>query len=209
MHVYWGTLILVTLCHGPGKLSLDHLLWKALRVKVPLDKFGSIGALVAAACPVCFPKLALIGAVFGLGAFSAYETQLVIAAQALVVLAVAGHVLAYRGHRRRWLLGLAICSAVAFFAGLYLFEPLAYAGFAGLLAASGADLWQRLPRRARRRSVLTCPECGRRQKEAMPEDACQFFYECKGCGKLLRPKPGDCCVFCSYGSVKCPPMQLA
>jgi hypothetical protein len=24
---------------------------------------------------------------------------------------------------------------------------------------------------------------------------------------LLRPKPGDCCVFCSYGSVKCPPMR--
>jgi hypothetical protein len=24
---------------------------------------------------------------------------------------------------------------------------------------------------------------------------------------LLRPKPGDCCVFCSYGDMKCPPMQ--
>ena len=24
---------------------------------------------------------------------------------------------------------------------------------------------------------------------------------------LLRPNPGDCCVFCSFGSVKCPPMQ--
>ena len=23
----------------------------------------------------------------------------------------------------------------------------------------------------------------------------------------LRPKPGDCCVFCSYGTVKCPPIQ--
>ncbi|MHA2389931.1 MAG: GDCCVxC domain-containing (seleno)protein, partial [Candidatus Hodarchaeales archaeon] len=21
------------------------------------------------------------------------------------------------------------------------------------------------------------------------------------------PKQGDCCVFCSYGDVKCPPMQ--
>jgi hypothetical protein len=179
-------------------------------VKVPLDKFGSIGALVAAAaCPVCFPKLALIGAVFGLGAFSAYETQLVIAAQALVVLAVAGHVLAYRGHRRRWLLGLAIGSAIAVFAGLYAFEWVAYSGFAGLIAASIADLRQRLPRGARTRSVLTCPECGHRQKETMPADACQFFYECTGCGKVLRPKPGDCCVFCSYGTVKCPPMQLA
>ena len=41
----------------------------------------------------------------------------------------------------------------------------------------------------------------------MPTDACQFFYECKGCGTVLRPLPGDCCVFCSYGSVPCPPIQ--
>lgn len=56
-------------------------------------------------------------------------------------------------------------------------------------------------------SVLTCPACGAEAEEAMPENACQFFYECRGCKKLLRPKPGDCCVFCSYGSVACPPVQ--
>ena len=33
------------------------------------------------------------------------------------------------------------------------------------------------------------------------------FYPCKGCGAMLRPKAGDCCVFCSYGSVPCPPVQ--
>ncbi len=27
-HVYWGTLLLVTLCHGPGRLSLDYLIRK-------------------------------------------------------------------------------------------------------------------------------------------------------------------------------------
>jgi hypothetical protein len=26
-------------------------------------------------------------------------------------------------------------------------------------------------------------------------NACQFFYECVRCKTLLRPKPGDCCVF--------------
>ncbi|MCX8252660.1 MAG: hypothetical protein OTI36_01605 [Beijerinckiaceae bacterium] len=41
----------------------------------------------------------------------------------------------------------------------------------------------------------------------MPTNACQFFYECTGCGSLLRPKAGDCCVFCSYGDVPCPPIQ--
>ncbi len=58
-------------------------------------------------------------------------------------------------------------------------------------------------------SAITCPNCGHRATETMPTDACQFFYDCKGCGALLKPKQGDCCVFCSYGSVPCPPMQRA
>jgi hypothetical protein len=56
-------------------------------------------------------------------------------------------------------------------------------------------------------SVLVCPVCGFAKRETMPTDACQLYYECTGCKTLLRPKPGDCCVFCSYESVKCPPMQ--
>jgi hypothetical protein len=59
------------------------------------------------------------------------------------------------------------------------------------------------------RSEITCPHCGHRKTEDMPTDACQFFYACEGCHTLLRPKAGDCCVFCSYGSVPCPPVQLA
>ncbi|MFC3325026.1 GDCCVxC domain-containing (seleno)protein [Mesorhizobium cantuariense] len=58
-------------------------------------------------------------------------------------------------------------------------------------------------------TTLTCPHCGHRAAETMPVDACQFFYECKGCGTLLRPKAGDCCVFCSYADVPCPPVQEA
>jgi hypothetical protein len=56
-------------------------------------------------------------------------------------------------------------------------------------------------------STLTYPRCGTSKEETMPLDACQFFYECTGCGELLRPGPGDCCVFCSYGTVPCPPIQ--
>lgn len=41
----------------------------------------------------------------------------------------------------------------------------------------------------------------------MPTDACQYFYECEACKSILRPKAGDCCVFCSYGSTPCPPVQ--
>lgn len=56
-------------------------------------------------------------------------------------------------------------------------------------------------------STIICPECGHKETETMPTDSCQWFYECKGCGTLLKPEKGDCCVFCSYGSVACPPVQ--
>ena len=56
-------------------------------------------------------------------------------------------------------------------------------------------------------SAITCPECGASKAELMPTDACQWYYECTSCKTLLKPKRGDCCVFCSYGTVKCPPIQ--
>lgn len=57
------------------------------------------------------------------------------------------------------------------------------------------------------RSVITCPQCGHAEAEEMPTDACQYFYDCTRCKAMLKPQPGDCCVYCSYGTVKCPPMQ--
>ena len=39
-------------------------------------------------------------------------------------------------------------------------------------------------------SILTCPKCGHQRTETMPTDACQYFYECPGCGALLRPAAG-------------------
>lgn len=46
-------------------------------------------------------------------------------------------------------------------------------------------------------STITCPVCGFAKSETMPTDACQVRYQCPQCGELLKPKPGDCCVFCS------------
>ena len=57
-------------------------------------------------------------------------------------------------------------------------------------------------------STITCPKCGYQATEQMPTDACQFFYDCRGCGERLKPEAGDCCVFCSYGTMPCPPTQL-
>lgn len=56
-------------------------------------------------------------------------------------------------------------------------------------------------------ATITCPQCGHREVEAMPTNSCQYFYDCKGCGSMLKPNQGDCCVFCSYADIKCPPMQ--
>ncbi len=56
-------------------------------------------------------------------------------------------------------------------------------------------------------SSIRCPQCGHTQLETMPTDACQWFYECTACGVLLKPLKGDCCVYCSYGTVPCPPIQ--
>jgi hypothetical protein len=58
-----------------------------------------------------------------------------------------------------------------------------------------------------RESVITCPECQHQKEENMPMDSCVLFYECENCHAILRPHLGHCCVFCSYGSVECPPIQ--
>ncbi|VAV82677.1 hypothetical protein MNBD_DELTA01-495 [hydrothermal vent metagenome] len=58
------------------------------------------------------------------------------------------------------------------------------------------------------KAKLTCPECSFIQEEDMPTDACLFFYQCKNCQTTLKPKAGDCCVFCSYSDVPCPPKQI-
>ncbi|MFN3951252.1 MAG: GDCCVxC domain-containing (seleno)protein [Thermaurantimonas sp.] len=59
-----------------------------------------------------------------------------------------------------------------------------------------------------RQSTLTCPRCGYQKAEFMPVDACVYFYECEQCKALIKPKQGDCCIYCSYGSAQCPPVQI-
>jgi len=56
-------------------------------------------------------------------------------------------------------------------------------------------------------STITCPKCASTSAETMPTNACQFFWECQSCKTIIKPKKGDCCVFCSYGDNPCPPVQ--
>jgi len=57
-------------------------------------------------------------------------------------------------------------------------------------------------------STITCPKCGHQTTETMPTEACQWFYTCPSCQTLLKPLAGDCCVFCSYADIPCPPIQV-
>jgi hypothetical protein len=56
---------------------------------------------------------------------------------------------------------------------------------------------------------VVCPSCGYAAEERMPVNACRYFYRCEGCGVLMKPRPGDCCVYCSFGEMPCPDRQLA
>ncbi len=56
-------------------------------------------------------------------------------------------------------------------------------------------------------STITCPDCGFKKEETMSTNYCQFKYRCTNCGSILSPKSDDCCVYCSFGTEKCPPLQ--
>jgi len=56
-------------------------------------------------------------------------------------------------------------------------------------------------------SVITCPKCGHQKEEVMPTDYCVIRYTCEKCQTTIFPKEEDCCVYCSYGTKKCPSMQ--
>jgi hypothetical protein len=50
------------------------------------------------------------------------------------------------------------------------------------------------------------PACSHRAIETMHTDACQHIYDCKQCGHRMKAIKGRC-VYRSYGSVQCPPVQ--
>lgn len=56
-------------------------------------------------------------------------------------------------------------------------------------------------------SDITCPHCGFTKTEPLPTEYCKIKYTCTSCGQELTPKDGDCCVFCTHGTHKCPSMQ--
>jgi len=104
-----------------------------------LDKIGSVGAVLAgAAVPCCFPFLSLFGSILGLGLLARYESTIMYVLQGLVLLALVGSVIAYRGHRKIAPLILAILSTASILYGINTTLDIyfIYGGMAGLLIVS-------------------------------------------------------------------------
>lgn len=100
--------------------------------------FGSV--LAAAGCPACFPALAGLASLFGIGALASYEAELLIATQFLVAVSM---LFAWRSYRRTHFtpsLSIALVSGAAVFFSWYIWwnENIIYLGFAGLIITA---LW--------------------------------------------------------------------
>lgn len=189
-----------------------------------IDKLGILGLVVIVVfSPCCFPLFMFAAAALGLGSFELFGGWTMWLFQAMVILSLMGLLISYRKHRCTYPLLIAIPAAVLIFYGYYFgsndyLTYFLYAGMLGLLAATGVNYYRgKLSgsckdchpkgKESKRHSTITCPNCRHKKEEIMPNDACVYFYECEKCGSHLKPLEGDCCVYCSYGSVKCPPVQ--
>lgn len=187
-----------------------------------IDKLGTAGLFITAILsPCCFPLFAFGASALGLGSFELFGGWAMYIFMGMVIISIVGFVISYRKHRCLYPLLLAIPSAISIFYGFFSLNitPWIYIGMFGMLAATIVNYYRnRLHGNCdtcteyngeivELETVITCPECGHKKTEMMPTNSCQFFYECENCKKVLKPLKGDCCVYCSYGSVKCPPIQ--
>lgn len=58
-------------------------------------------------------------------------------------------------------------------------------------------------------NTIRCPHCEAAVSELMEYDACVIFVYCPKCHSRIDLRPGDCCVFRSYGSTPCPHPQTS
>lgn len=188
-----------------------------------LDKIGILGLfLTVLASPCCFPLLGFLLSALGLGAFELFDGWTMWVLQALVLISLIGTFLSYQTHKNIIPLLVALVSAglIAYAVNFDYNDKFIYIGMFGLLISAGLNY--HINRQAKTsitctvinaktaelKSSITCPDCKYKKEEMMPTDACRWFYECENCKKIIKPKPGDCCVYCSYGTVKCPPIQM-
>jgi hypothetical protein len=188
-----------------------------MKNKIPslLSTIGLFFTVIVSPC--CFPMFGFVLAGFGVATdtFELFGKWTMLIFQYMVLFSLVNLTLNYAINRNIWIFGLALISTFIIFYGFDddFNRPVIYAGMLGLLVAQGSNFYiQRKQINTNMNSIvlesiITCPDCGHKKLETMPIDACQFFYECEKCQIVLKPQSGDCCVFCSYGTVKCPPIQ--
>lgn len=196
-----------------------------MKIHKNIDKLGTAGFFITAILsPCCFPLFAFVASAFGLGSFELFGGWTMWIFQAMVLVAIGGLIISYLKHRCFYPLLVAIPSGILIYYGYHFDDSdywtyFLYTGMAGLMVATiwnyrrnkihgSCDTCVTLnDKTVELNSTITCPNCGNKKTEEMPTDACQYFYECEKCKTVIKPKQGDCCVFCSYGNVKCPPKQ--
>jgi len=195
-----------------------------MKVKSNIDKIGVGGILLTALLsPCCFPLFAFIGSAIGLGSFEVFGGWTMWLFQGMVIVSLIGFYISYRKHHCLYPILIALPSAGLIVYGYHVNSSdhwiyLLYAGMLGLLIATVVNYYRNnlhccsekdihKDKEVQLTSTLTCPVCGHQKEEIMPTDSCVYFYECEQCKTRLKPLHGDCCVYCSYGSHKCPPIQ--
>ena len=191
-----------------------------------IDKFGTVGLLLTAIfSPCCFPLFAFVASALGLGSFELFGGWTMWIFQAMVLISIVGFYISYRIHHCTYPLLVAIVSSILVFYGYHFNNSdnwiyFLYTGIFGILIAT---IWNFKRNKmygvcntctsyqgkdVELKSTITCPYCKHKKDEMMPTDACVYFYECEKCKMRLKPLQGDCCVYCSYGTEKCPPIQV-
>ena len=187
-----------------------------MQINKHIDKLGIAGLLLTALLsPCCFPLFAFAASALGLGSAELFGGYTMYIFQAMVVISLIGLYISYRKHKCLYPLIVALPSSVLIFytynfSNTDYYTYYIYAAMLGLLVAT---IWNYKRNKMHNtnqiqlQSQITCPHCNHKKIETMPTNACTYFYQCQNCNKRLQPKQGDCCVFCSYGTVKCPPIQ--
>ncbi len=183
------------------------------------DKLGAIGVLIAVILsPCCFPLFAFIATSLGLGSSGLFGEWAPFIIQLMVLVNILGLLISFFKH---WCIYPTLVSVLS---GILIFYHYNFTDndsnvwiYLGMLGLFVATIWNYQRNKMHGTcssnqeivllSTLSCPNCNHKKVEEMPTNACSYFYECENCKAVLKPKEGDCCVYCSYGTVKCPPMQ--
>jgi hypothetical protein len=182
-----------------------------------IEKIGIFGIILTAmTSPCCFPLFGIALSALGFGSFELFGGITMYVFLAFVVLSLVGAIFSYAYNKKVLPLIIALISALMIFYN-YFYDAESYntmyIGMVGLMITSIMNYYETKlfnlmkNKKVILNSIITCPNCGHKKEEIMPTDSCQFFYECENCKARLKPKQGDCCVYCSYGSVPCPPIQ--